>query len=185
MNNPRVLQNISCKPLLQDSENNIQEASHWEINTFHLVGREWKCIRRRRLMLCTVFLYAVFPCAAFLHRADVWARTTSYWAQMCWSLGALASCACLHWKGLTRVEGQNTAFEQVLKFRLVNLRRKLVPKRLYFLLKSKKIEHQVTFLMLCQSQTVSMLLAISQLAHSDVLSWIPSTSPPSCFQEQT
>lgn len=63
-------------------------------------------------MLCTVLLYAVF-----LHTADAWPRAASYWPHSCWSLWALISCAFLHWKGRTRLRGQNTAFEQVLKFR--------------------------------------------------------------------
>lgn len=65
----------------------------------------------RRLMLCPVFL-----CAVFLQTAGAWPHTASYWACMCWSLSPHSMCL-LYWKGLTRVRGQNTAFEQVLKFR--------------------------------------------------------------------
>lgn len=136
VNTPWSLQNISCRPLLQDSENNTQEAFHGELNTFPLVGSEWKYISRRRLMLCAVFLDAVF-----LHTADAAPHTAGYWAQMCWSLWVLTSCAFLLWKGLTRVKGQNTASERVLNFRTGDHEKKNSPwKDFIFLLKSKETE---------------------------------------------
>lgn len=122
VNTPWSLQNISCRPLLQDSENNTHEAFHGGLNTFPLVGSEWKYIYRRRLMLCAVFLDAVF-----LHRADAGPHTAGYWARMCWILWVLTSCAFLLWKGLTRVKGQNTAFEQVLNFRTGDHKKKNSP----------------------------------------------------------
>lgn len=78
----------------------------WALNPLPWLGSERRCVYRR-LMLCSLFVYTVF-----LHTADAWPRPASS-ERGCADVCELSPAV----KGLTRVRGQSTAFEKVLKFR--------------------------------------------------------------------